>query len=141
LQTLIDTDPTTDRAHQIGRMWRLLELYDALERDTEWCEVAERLAGMLDGPPADAQERALARRLAGARGARERAIAAWERVLARGPAEGGALEGRAERRRERGCEARLAALLERRAEQLPVSAPALWCEAGRIRWSALGDAQ
>jgi tetratricopeptide (TPR) repeat protein len=125
-------------AAQLEREARLLDLYDELGRDIEWCRLAESRLAREEIPDRAALQRAHARRLTDVLGARDAAIAAWQQLLDTSPDDAEALEALLGLLRAPGHELQLAAALERHAES--TNLPARWLEAAELRWHGLGDA-
>jgi len=141
MRMLIDSDPSAARPAQLERMLRLLQLYRDLGRDAEWCALAERVHGLSPEAERASLEREIAERLGRRLGSTDQAIAAWQRVLLRAPADSAALQGLCELLRRPGDEARRADALERLAATGPAGAERLWLDASRLRWSSLADAR
>lgn len=139
LRLLVDAEVGGDRGQTLRRMTQLLELYDALGRDSEWCGLAERVMPLLDSARARSLERELARRLDEALGAHARAAAIFERILERDPHDREAFDRLASLWQAPGNERRRAALLEARARAGDPRAESLFVEAAELYWRALGD--
>ncbi|HXZ84647.1 MAG TPA: hypothetical protein VEI82_04070, partial [Myxococcota bacterium] len=140
LRMWLDSDPSAPRSAQLERMRSLLSLYADLGRDADWCALAERALPLAPDSERAELERRIAERLGTALGSTDRAIAAWERVLARSASDREALAALARLLRRPGDEARRADALERLAAAGAERAETLWLEAARLRWQALGDA-
>ncbi|HTO09740.1 MAG TPA: hypothetical protein VMR86_22000 [Myxococcota bacterium] len=141
LRMWLDSDPGASRSAQLERMRSLLRLYADLGRDADWCALAERALPLSPDVERAELERRIAGRLGGALGSTDQAIAAWQRVLARTPADREALAALAALLRRPGDEARRADALERLASAGADGAESLWLEAARLRWQSLGDAR
>ncbi len=141
MRMLIDSDASAARPAQLERMRSLLRLYRDLGRDAEWCALAERVHGLSPEADRPALEREIAERLGCALGSTDQAIAAWQRVLLRSPADPAALRGVGELLRRPGDEARRADALEKLAATGAQDRDQLWLEAARLRWQALADAR
>ncbi len=141
MRMLIDSDASAARPTQLERMRGLLDLYDDLGRDAEWCALAERVLGLSAEADRPELEREIARRLGHTLGSIEQAIAAWQRVLKRAPEDRAALEGLNELLRRPGDEARRADALERLAATGSDHPERLWLDAARLRWQSLADAR
>ncbi len=140
LRAAFDLDPAAERASQLARGRRLLELLETAGRLEDWCALCERVV-----PLASAEERArLERKRAeclSALGARDAARQAWRAVLESSRDDVRALAALEELARTPGDEAERADLLEQRARLAPGSErAALWLEAARVRWRSLADA-
>lgn len=142
LRELIAVDTSADRETRIGRINALLELYERLERDAQWCDLADTLLKETDEKNQPAIERALARRLTRPLAAKERALIVWQRILDRSAEDREALEALSGLLRAPGDEARLAEVLERLAtSQGSLDSAAAWLEAAQIRWQSLRDSE
>ncbi|HTO53327.1 MAG TPA: hypothetical protein VMR50_08070 [Myxococcota bacterium] len=141
LRMWLDSDPSASRSAQLERMRSLLALYADLGRDADWCALAERALPLSPDAERAELERRIARRLGHALGSTDQAIAAWQRVLARTPADREALAALAGLLQRPGDEARRADALERLAAAGAEHAESLWLDAARLRWQSLGDAR
>ena len=140
LRMWLDSDPGASRSTQLERMRSLLRLYTDLGRDADWCALAERALPLSPESERPELERRIASRLGSALGSIDQAIAAWQRVLARAPADREALSALCSLLQRPGDEARRAEALERLAATGPDESETLWLDAARLRWQALGDA-
>ena len=140
LRMWLDSDSAAPRSAQLERMRSLLSLYADLGRDADWCALAERALPLAPDPERAELERRIAERLGTALGSTDRAISAWQRVLARSANDREGLAALARLLRRPGDEARRAETLERLAATGAERCEALWLEAARLRWQALGDA-
>jgi tetratricopeptide (TPR) repeat protein len=130
---------TTANAEERLRWGRaLLRLYRA--HDAEWCAVGERVVPLLSGEEKAGLMRALALKLGGPLGARDRAILWWERLLELVPDASEALRHLVDLLSAPGYETRRAPILERLAGLAPEDATSLLVEAARVRWRSMGDA-
>ncbi|MFI5314055.1 MAG: hypothetical protein ACHQ6T_00005 [Myxococcota bacterium] len=141
LRMWLDSDPGASRSAQLERMRSLLRLYTDLGRDADWCALAERALPLSPESERPELERRIASRLGGALASTDQAIAAWQRVLARAPADREALAALCSLLRRPGDEARRADALERLAATAPDASERLWLDAARLRWQSLGDAR
>ena len=141
LRMWLDSDPGASRSAQLERMRSLLQLYASLGRDADWCALAERALPLSPETERAELERRIAARLGNALGSTDQAIAAWQRVLTRTPADREALTALASLLQRPGDEARRADALERLAATEPEASEKLWLEAARLRWQSLGDAR
>ena len=141
LRMWLDSDPGASRSVQLERMRSLLHLYANLGRDADWCALAERALPLSPESDRAELERRIAARLGNALGSTDQAIAAWQRVLARTPADREALTALASLLHRPGDEARRAEMLERLAATRLDTADKLWLDAARLRWQSLGDAR
>jgi tetratricopeptide (TPR) repeat protein len=140
LRAAFDLDPAAERTQQLARGRKLLELLEAAGRLDEWCAVCERVAPLVGGEERARLERKLAECLSSL-GARDPARRAWRAVLERNRDDAQALAALEELARVPGDEGERAGLLERRARiAAPRERAALWLEAARVQWRALGDA-
>ncbi len=137
---LLDESGTVSVELELAWGRALLGLYRTLGREPDWCDVAERLLGLLPDDERTELARTLARKLAGPLGARHRAIACWEQVLELEPLDEEALRALADLLHAPGHEARRATVLEELANTDARDAPKLLVEAARARWTVLGDA-
>ncbi len=140
LRMWLDSDPGASRSAQLERMRSLLHLYASLGRDADWCGLAERALPLAPDSERAELERRIAARLGNALGSTDQAIAAWQRVLTRAPADREALTALCSLLQRPGDEARRADALERLAASEPEASEKLWLEAARLRWQSLGDA-
>jgi tetratricopeptide (TPR) repeat protein len=141
LRLLIVGDTAADRELRTGRMRELLQLYEDLEKQLDWCELAERLLLQLEASERLELHRELGRRLAGKLLAPERAVEHWQAVLLEVPGDLEALAALGELLRSPGAESRRAEILERYAEAGALQPAETWLEAAELRWSMLRDAQ